>query len=141
MIWNFAIDSTTEPEREIGSVYEPKNAVLVLLELVVCSQLMLLYCDFTACGNSDSSGTSSESQYSRRSGADPRFVFSFDGSGWLYLYHYGVAAYVYDNFGGDIPGEIGFSGASGGALTACTLAVGVNPHSVADWAIERSPLA
>merc|ERR1711915_1175605 len=49
-------------------------------------------------------------------------VFSFDSSGWLYVYHFGVAAYIQKYLKKDLDKRIAYSGSSGGALVATVLA-------------------
>eukprot|EP00927_Polykrikos_kofoidii_P061747 TRINITY_DN56582_c0_g1_i1.p1 TRINITY_DN56582_c0_g1~~TRINITY_DN56582_c0_g1_i1.p1 ORF type:complete len:732 (+),score=106.26 TRINITY_DN56582_c0_g1_i1:161-2197(+) len=61
-----------------------------------------------------------------------RVIFSFDSAGWLYIYQFGVACWLQDHLMPDItqenansddfPEDLGFSGSSGGALTALLLA-------------------
>eukprot|EP00756_Hemistasia_phaeocysticola_P010155 Hpha_TRINITY_DN14996_c1_g7::TRINITY_DN14996_c1_g7_i1::g.144566::m.144566 len=63
-----------------------------------------------------------------------RVVFSFDSSGWLYLYHFGVAMWIEDNVDID-SGRCGFSGASGGALVAASLSTGVDPGKLAQYVL------
>eukprot|EP01127_Copromyxa_protea_P024612 TRINITY_DN9790_c0_g1_i1.p1 TRINITY_DN9790_c0_g1~~TRINITY_DN9790_c0_g1_i1.p1 ORF type:complete len:640 (-),score=79.39 TRINITY_DN9790_c0_g1_i1:13-1932(-) len=54
----------------------------------------------------------------------PRVVVSFDSSGWLYMYHFGVASYIEKHILPDSSRDVAFSGSSGGALVAATLATG-----------------
>ena len=50
-------------------------------------------------------------------------IFSFDSSGWMYIYHLGAARYLQKQI---LPrmqeDSVAFSGSSGGALVACLLA-------------------
>eukprot|EP00667_Euglena_gracilis_P005435 EG_transcript_5474 len=67
----------------------------------------------------------------------PRLVFSFDSSGWLYLYHFGVARYLRDHYLRDRAEEdIAFSGASGGALVAWSLCDNTNLDVLIDHVIS-----
>ncbi len=156
------LNSLKIPIEAPGSVLKPTNSLVAFLELMVCSQLLLLYTDFNAQGSKSSqkkdsstaknqektgtdAGTGQEKRISESStqsnednersldGNGAKFVFSFDASGWLMCYHYGVAAYLHDHFRGEFPPEMAFSGASGGALTGGALATGIHPMELADW--------
>eukprot|EP00434_Breviolum_minutum_P009508 symbB.v1.2.008371.t1/scaffold521.1/size192847/3 len=75
----------------------------------------------------------------------PRVVFSFDSCGWLFVYHFGVGAWLSGHLGlerqGDeIPQEVAFSGSSGGSLIACVLACGQKVRDVFDFIVEQQPL-
>eukprot|EP00299_Pterocystis_sp_00344_P009922 c4322_g1_i1.p1 GENE.c4322_g1_i1~~c4322_g1_i1.p1 ORF type:complete len:463 (+),score=102.20 c4322_g1_i1:598-1986(+) len=80
---------------------------------------------------SDDSGTTTTTttQYttpgavmSSPSPTSPRLIFSFDSSGWGYVYHFGVAKYISDHVVPRYPSsKIAFSGSSGGALVAAVM--------------------
>lgn len=56
-----------------------------------------------------------------------RLTFSFDSSGWLYMYHLGVAQYLQRHLLPYLsPDDVAFSGSSGGALVAASLCTEVN---------------
>ena len=56
-----------------------------------------------------------------------RLTFSFDSSGWLYVYHLGVAHYLQRHVLPHLEAErVAFSGSSGGALVAAALAGGID---------------
>ncbi|CAD7937448.1 unnamed protein product [Amoebophrya sp. A25] len=159
------------------------NPVIPVFELLVCSQLLLIYIDFNAehngssweeqeatelatskrknsktttqdspdseagsasdrnlCGkNTDAARQEDDAKDEEATLPSPaRFCFSFDSSGWLYMYHWGVATFIYDHFDNDYPNEMGFSGASGGALVAGALALGLNPKEVCFDTIRQS---
>ena len=57
--------------------------------------------------------------------AKRRLTFSFDSSGWLYVYHLGAAHYIQTQLMPNLPeDELSFSGSSGGALVACGVGAG-----------------
>jgi predicted acylesterase/phospholipase RssA len=61
--------------------------------------------------------------------------FSFDSSGWLYVYHLGVAKYLKENF--DLQhSDVRFYGCSAGSIVACCLAIGISPEVVFQRAIQ-----
>lgn len=56
-----------------------------------------------------------------------KVAFSFDSSGWCYLYHFGVAMWIQEHFPAEIAsGELAFSGSSGGAIVGLCLAAGLD---------------
>lgn len=76
----------------------------------------------------------------------PRVVFSFDSCGWLFVYHFGVGAWLSEHLqlersaSSEIPEEVAFSGSSGGSLIACVLACGQKVRDVFDFIVEQQPL-
>jgi hypothetical protein len=67
-------------------------------------------------------------------------TFSFDSSGWMYVYHLGAAAYLQDHILPRLPADaVAFSGSSGGALVGATLALGNSIEELARHIIERQP--
>ncbi|CAD7937151.1 unnamed protein product [Amoebophrya sp. A120] len=115
------------------------NPVIPLLELLVCSQLLLLYVDFNV--HSQDQHLSGHNKDGKEHQPEARFCFSFDSCGWLYVYHWGVATFIYDHLScgtGEYPAELAFSGASGGALVAGALALGLNPMDVCFDTIRQS---
>ena len=61
-----------------------------------------------------------------------RLTFSFDSSGWLYVYHLGVAHYLQRHVLPHLEAErVAFSGSSGGALVAAALAGGIDIEQLA----------
>lgn len=82
-------------------------------------------------------------------GDGPKLVVSFDSSGWLYLYHFGVCRFLQQHVLPHMPEDrCVFSGSSGGALAATALACGVPIDDLVDeilavcwpWC-RRSPFA
>jgi len=75
-----------------------------------------------------------------------RVFFSFDSSGWLYAYHFGVGLWLYDHLnlgsvrslGSGVAEKVGFSGSSGGAMVAVVLATGVDPLDVLNYMIKEA---
>ena len=65
-----------------------------------------------------------------------RLTFSFDSSGWLYVYHLGVAHYLQRHVLPHLEAErVAFSGSSGGALVAAALAGGIDIEQLAHHVI------
>ena len=72
--------------------------------------------------------------------AKRRLTFSFDSSGWLYVYHLGAAHYIQTQMRPHLPeDELSFSGSSGGALVACALCTGISIEELARYVIDRYP--
>ena len=72
--------------------------------------------------------------------AKRRLTFSFDSSGWLYVYHLGAAHYIQTQLMPHLPeDELSFSGSSGGALVACALCTGISIEELARYVIDRYP--
>lgn len=66
-------------------------------------------------------------------GIGPKLVLSFDSSGWLYLYHFGVCRFMQLHVLNEMPAErFAFSGSSGGALAATALACDVPIDDLVD---------
>ena len=60
-------------------------------------------------------------------------TFSFDSSGWCFVYHWGAAMWLQDHYRAQIErGEFAFSGSSGGGLVACCLSLGMDLNAVVD---------
>lgn len=69
-----------------------------------------------------------------------RLTFSFDSSGWLYLYHLGVAHYIQTQLLPHLPDDrLAFSGSSGGALVACALCTKISIADLAVYIVEQQP--
>lgn len=77
-----------------------------------------------------------------------RVTFSFDSAGWLYVYQFGVAAFLQEHLmppNGDAKGRdpshypsgLGFSGSSAGALTASLLASGTSVPDVFEHVLAQ----
>ena len=72
--------------------------------------------------------------------AKRRLTFSFDSSGWLYVYHLGAAHYIQTQLMPHLPeDELSFSGSSGGALVACALCTGISIEELARYVIDCYP--
>eukprot|EP00811_Abedinium_folium_P021407 NODE_3051_length_2101_cov_7.493921.p1 GENE.NODE_3051_length_2101_cov_7.493921~~NODE_3051_length_2101_cov_7.493921.p1 ORF type:complete len:634 (+),score=153.62 NODE_3051_length_2101_cov_7.493921:57-1904(+) len=71
--------------------------------------------------------------------APRRVTFSFDSCGWLFVYHFGVGAFIQEHLltGDDELERVGFSGSSGGALVASVLAAGTSCNDVSDFIINE----
>lgn len=102
-----------------GNIPKP----LAAFNIFVMANGLILFLDFHADRYSDSQKVNE--QHSEKG----RVVYSFDSSGWLYVYHFGVALWIEENLipqnRENYPDGLAFSGSSGGALVACALAVGV----------------
>lgn len=75
-----------------------------------------------------------------------RVTFSFDSAGWLYVYQFGVAAFLQEHLmprpgntpdPGAYPEGLGFSGSSAGALTALLLASGTSVPDVFEHVLAQ----
>jgi len=110
------------------------RAVATWSLLVMCSGLFL-YVDFEGHQRHPSLGPRSRSSRDDEAHLE-RLTFRFDSSGWFYVYHFGVAAFLEDyiipkNLSEDdycsskFPQNVAFSGSSGGSLVAAALACGV----------------
>jgi len=83
-----------------------------------------------------SSDASSDATTSTRQ----RLTFSFDSSGWLYLYHLGVAYYIQKKLLPHLPDDrLAFSGSSGGALVACALCTKMSIADLAVHVVDTQP--
>lgn len=81
---------------------------------------------------------SQETSCARVQNEDTRLTFSFDSSCWLFIYHFGVARWLQDNVNVTVE-DFAFSGSSGGALVAATLACEIDAQRVKDLAVEGFP--
>jgi len=114
-------------------------ASLATLHMFVIANGLILYLDF------QSSPVSSSTRATISQGR--RVSFSFDSSGWLMVYHFGVALWMQQHImpgitpegaGSDeFPVGVGFSGSSGGALIACVLAAGQDVRAVFEFFLEQ----
>lgn len=81
----------------------------------------------------------------RTPNGDSRVTFSFDSSCWLFIYHFGVAKWIQDHVKVTVK-DFAFSGSSGGALVAATLACQFDAEEVKNMALadfhlcRRNPL-
>eukprot|EP01065_Artemidia_motanka_P041345 TRINITY_DN5347_c0_g1_i1.p1 TRINITY_DN5347_c0_g1~~TRINITY_DN5347_c0_g1_i1.p1 ORF type:complete len:743 (+),score=151.30 TRINITY_DN5347_c0_g1_i1:49-2229(+) len=100
--------------------------VMAALQLLVMLQSAAVFTDW-AHSHDDPEGEMTPTR---------RLMFSFDSSGWLYLYHFGVAMWIEDHIDID-GGTVGFSGSSGGALVGAALATGVEPKLLADFVLDE----
>ena len=67
-------------------------------------------------------------------------TFSFDSSGWMYVYHLGAAQYLQQHVLPRLPEDrCAFSGSSGGALVACSLCCGVDVEELTRFVIACQP--
>ncbi|CAE7589219.1 CRP1 [Symbiodinium pilosum] len=75
-----------------------------------------------------------------------RVTFSFDSAGWLYVYQFGVAAFLQEHLmpapgstpdPSHYPDGLGFSGSSAGALTALLLASGTSVPDVFEHVLAQ----
>ncbi|CAE7694505.1 Elovl7 [Symbiodinium pilosum] len=116
------------------------RAVLLLYFLVMTSGLML-YTDF----HYQAEGKSVRKLESQR-----KISIAFDSSGWLYCYHFGVAAWLREHLMPEdlkpedadtekFPNHLAFSGSSGGALVATVLSSGLQPKDVFEVVLTKQP--
>ena len=67
-------------------------------------------------------------------------TFSFDSSGWMYVYHLGVAQYLQTHVLPSLDADrVAFSGSSGGALVAAALCGGVDIEELTKFVVSRQP--
>jgi len=114
---------------------------LTSLHLFVILNGLILYTDFDDTTTVDNIEEMPTHPRQRITSDDTRLSFSFDSCGWLYCYHFGVAACLREHLQVDsdkqLPPGVTFSGSSGGALVACVLATGVDIHSVFDTVLQQ----
>eukprot|EP00397_Hematodinium_sp_SG-2012_P034047 GEMP01036467.1.p1 GENE.GEMP01036467.1~~GEMP01036467.1.p1 ORF type:complete len:639 (+),score=105.63 GEMP01036467.1:69-1919(+) len=67
---------------------------------------------------------------------EPRIVFSFDSSGWHYVYFFGVAKYIETYLRDDVTKPVAYSGSSGGGLVACALCAKVDISDLCKFVIS-----
>jgi len=122
---------------------------LALLHLFVIVNGIVLYTDFhhredkeKVLPEADDSSTSDGVQPKKR------VTFSFDSAGWLYVYQFGVAAWLQEHMtpgispdnvenSNSFPKGLGFSGSSAGALTALLLASGTSVREVFEYVLGQ----
>ena len=67
-------------------------------------------------------------------------TFSFDSSGWMYVYHLGVAQYLQKHVLPTLPADrVAFSGSSGGALVAAALCGQIDIEELTRFVIACQP--
>mmetsp|Transcript_2750 Transcript_2750/g.5075 ORF Transcript_2750/g.5075 Transcript_2750/m.5075 type:complete len:573 (-) Transcript_2750:498-2216(-) len=104
-------------------------SVMSILQCAVMSNLLVLLTDFH---HRDSDIARSSVKKTNR-----RVVFSFDSSGWFYVYHFGVARYLQHHILKQIPRDrTAFSGASGGALVGAALCAGFDIDELVEFVIS-----
>eukprot|EP00668_Euglena_longa_P031683 GGOE01040925.1.p1 GENE.GGOE01040925.1~~GGOE01040925.1.p1 ORF type:complete len:604 (-),score=213.92 GGOE01040925.1:514-2325(-) len=104
--------------------------VLGLIQLFVMGNLNILFTDFHYRQRARHTINAEDHNM-------PHTVFSFDSSGWLFLYHFGVAKYLREHFlpKADLP-SVAYSGASGGALVATALCSNVDLDRLIDFVVS-----
>eukprot|EP00930_Biecheleria_cincta_P038097 TRINITY_DN26180_c0_g1_i2.p1 TRINITY_DN26180_c0_g1~~TRINITY_DN26180_c0_g1_i2.p1 ORF type:complete len:787 (+),score=76.14 TRINITY_DN26180_c0_g1_i2:54-2414(+) len=118
------------------------RTVLVVYFLVMTNGLML-YTDFHY---------QAEGKSKPKSRTEPgrNVSIAFDSSGWMYCYHFGVAAWLREHILPEglspeesctdkFPANITFSGSSGGALVAAVLSMGLEPSAVFEMVLKWQP--
>eukprot|EP00747_Dinoflagellata_sp_TGD_P072377 gnl/TRDRNA2_/TRDRNA2_157451_c0_seq1.p1 gnl/TRDRNA2_/TRDRNA2_157451_c0~~gnl/TRDRNA2_/TRDRNA2_157451_c0_seq1.p1 ORF type:complete len:743 (+),score=88.25 gnl/TRDRNA2_/TRDRNA2_157451_c0_seq1:26-2230(+) len=124
---------------------------LAAFNLFVMVSGLILYVDFD--GDSPRLGPRGSTDYSSsnpQEGNDmpQRLTFCFDSSGWLYIYHWGVAMWLQEHLlpegintelaNTDLyPKGLAFSGASGGSLAAGVLAMGLSVRDVFEVVLSQ----
>jgi len=131
-------------------------AGLSVLHLFVIGNGLVLYTDFHSRKPDimPASGSASKQNSGSTKAADAkgcrRVTFSFDSCGWLFVYHFGVAAWLSEHMGlevdiknpagSPIPQGVAFSGSSGGSLVSCVLGAGTKVMDVFEYILEQLPL-
>lgn len=121
---------------------------LALLHLFVISNGLILYTDFHS--RRPQLLTGADSKNLRDVAAPPRVTFSFDSCGWLFVYHFGVAAWISEHYkltvgeDGDFlknsaADGVAFSGSSGGSLISCVLGAGTKVEDVFEYILSQQP--
>mmetsp|Transcript_54769 Transcript_54769/g.102666 ORF Transcript_54769/g.102666 Transcript_54769/m.102666 type:complete len:714 (-) Transcript_54769:166-2307(-) len=100
---------------------------LAVFEVLVMVNGMSIFTDFYFSQESTSA--------TRKHTEDTRLTFSFDSSCWLFIYHFGVAKWMQDNVNVTVE-DFAFSGSSGGALVAATLACPIDAEEVKDLTVK-----
>ncbi|KAJ1449553.1 acyl transferase/acyl hydrolase/lysophospholipase [Pelagophyceae sp. CCMP2097] len=112
----------------------PLALLLALAQLFVSVNVLTILTDFEYVEDKKPVEDTADSEESAR------LVFSFDSSGWLYVYHFGVAKYIEEHIvpvaGHD---ALAFSGSSGGALVAASLACGVPSSKLFEFVLDCLP--
>eukprot|EP00931_Biecheleriopsis_adriatica_P005558 TRINITY_DN107058_c0_g1_i1.p1 TRINITY_DN107058_c0_g1~~TRINITY_DN107058_c0_g1_i1.p1 ORF type:complete len:729 (-),score=133.62 TRINITY_DN107058_c0_g1_i1:96-2225(-) len=114
---------------------------LAMLHLFVVFNGAVLYTDFHF------RETHPNREESEKAGLpSERVTFSFDSAGWLYVYQFGVAAFLQEHLmprpdgapdPSTFPEALGFSGSSAGALTALLLASGTSVPDVFEHVLAQ----
>ncbi|CAJ1424931.1 unnamed protein product [Effrenium voratum] len=113
---------------------------LALLHLFVIGNGLILYTEWL----SEPEGSSLAAD--DREPKVKRVVFSFDSCGWLFVYHFGVGAWLSEHLrleraeSPEVPQEVAFSGSSGGSLIACVLACGQKVRDVFEFIVSEQPV-
>lgn len=112
---------------------------LAWLHLFVIGNGLILYTEWFSAGDAPAVAEDPSSPITQR------VVFSFDSCGWLFVYHFGVGAWLSEHLSlerdesKEIPQEVAFSGSSGGSLIGCVLACGQKVRDVFDFILEEQP--
>jgi len=107
-------------------------SLLAIAQFVSAGNVLLFYVDFHE--------QTQKNAKNQKSSKHRRIVFSFDSSGWFYVYHYGVARYLEVHVLPKLSkSQAGFSGSSGGSLVGATLCAGFEVDHVVDHVISCQP--
>uniref|UniRef100_A0A7S2X7T1 PNPLA domain-containing protein n=1 Tax=Lotharella oceanica TaxID=641309 RepID=A0A7S2X7T1_9EUKA len=113
--------------------YQTAPTTLAILQFAVMGNLLVLFTDFH---HQEIKGLKKDRQQIKRR----RLVFSFDSSGWFYVYHYGVAKYLQAHVLPHLQKEqTAFSGSSGGALVAASLCADLSIDELVKHVISCQP--
>lgn len=116
-------------------------ASLAVFHLFVIANGLVLYTDFHSLQPGDTDGDSLRVA----PGETRRVTFSFDSSGWLMVYHFGVGTFLREALKLPGPGSdadlpnVGFSGSSGGSLVATVLGAGMEVSAVFEYVVAQFP--
>ena len=99
----------------------------------------MVHGDGDADGDQDGyDGDASTLSHSERGGR--LTTFSFDSSGWMYVYHFGAAQYLQQHILPHLPPDgVAFSGSSGGALAGAALCCGVDVDALMRFIVACHP--
>jgi hypothetical protein len=110
---------------------------LACYQLTYMTYMLVLYTDFQAVHRTWSDDATGSEVDDPTIDAE-KLMLSFDSSGWLYVYHFGVAHFMQQNLDDTNAGSLGFSGASGGALVAATLASKASAKELATFIVDEA---
>eukprot|EP00468_Gymnochlora_sp_CCMP2014_P008457 CAMPEP_0167745080 /NCGR_PEP_ID=MMETSP0110_2-20121227/2953_1 /TAXON_ID=629695 /ORGANISM="Gymnochlora sp., Strain CCMP2014" /LENGTH=427 /DNA_ID=CAMNT_0007629683 /DNA_START=778 /DNA_END=2061 /DNA_ORIENTATION=- len=112
--------------------------MLCLGQFITSGNFLLLYTDFHI--KNRLASPTRRTKNASRSGERERVVFSFDSSGWFYVYHFGVAKYLQVHVLPKLKrGCAAYSGASGGALVGACLCAKISIDKVVAHILKCQP--
>eukprot|EP00933_Yihiella_yeosuensis_P041370 TRINITY_DN35761_c0_g1_i1.p1 TRINITY_DN35761_c0_g1~~TRINITY_DN35761_c0_g1_i1.p1 ORF type:complete len:736 (+),score=112.38 TRINITY_DN35761_c0_g1_i1:80-2287(+) len=122
---------------------------IYVVNLLVMAVSMVLYVDFGKEQPRLRNISKSKKVQAQEQTNKEHLTFCFDSSAWLYAYHWGVAQWIQENVlpegispesasSDAYPKGLSFSGSSGGALVAATLAGGLGARDIFEFVLTRA---